>query len=135
MAAMPPRATNMSTRMSQQQMPVESIYNIKPEQPMVVQYTPDQMHVPAPAMKAPPRRKAPVPAAPRMARASSVGNNRAAQNAGSAIMSSGSQRHIVPQKESVPKADEVNKLKQREQHNFVKDNMNKAIFEMQPPAA
>ena len=36
-------------------------------------------------------------------------------------------------KDAVPKAAEVNKLKQRENKNFVKANVNKAIFEMQPP--
>ena len=42
---------------------------------------------------------------------------------------------LPPPKDMVPKADQVNQLKQREQKNFVKANMNKAIFEMQPPAS
>lgn len=33
----------------------------------------------------------------------------------------------------MPRADEVNELKQREHKNFVKDNVKKAVFEMQPP--
>ena len=42
---------------------------------------------------------------------------------------------MPPTKDSVPRADQVNSLKQREQKNFVKANMNKAIFDMQPPAS
>ena len=58
--------------------------------------------------------------------------NRAAQNAGRAILSSqGSQKVLT--KDAVPKADQLNALKQREQKNYVKANMNKAIFEMKPP--
>ena len=41
MAAMPPKAAPRTNRMSQQQMPAESIYNIKPEAPVVVQYNAD----------------------------------------------------------------------------------------------
>ena len=42
---------------------------------------------------------------------------------------------LPPPKEAVPKASEVNQLKSREQKNFVKANMHKAIFEMKPENA
>ena len=44
--------------------------------------------------------------------------------------SAGSQKKT---KDAVPRAAEVNTLKQRESKNFVKDNVNKAIFELAPP--
>ena len=105
---------------------------------MIVQYTPDQSYVPPEPVKQAPKRKPPVFTG--RARASSV-QNRAAQNAGRQILqSAGSQQKInaaqaPPPKEAVPKADQPAALKQREQKNYVKDNMNKAIFELQPPAA
>lgn len=36
-------------------------------------------------------------------------------------------------KATVPKANEVVKLGEREKKNYVKDNFNKAVFEMKPP--
>ena len=37
-------------------------------------------------------------------------------------------------KAAVPRSDEVNQVAKRENKNFVKQNMKKAIFEMQPPS-
>ena len=37
-------------------------------------------------------------------------------------------------KESVPKANELNRLQERNKKNYVKDNLNKAVFEMRPPS-
>lgn len=42
-------------------------------------------------------------------------------------------RQIVS-KDSVPKANELAKLKNREKKNFLKENLNKAVFEMKPPS-
>ena len=35
-------------------------------------------------------------------------------------------------KDAVPKSNEVNKLKQRNDKNFIKDNLNKVVFEKPP---
>lgn len=43
-------------------------------------------------------------------------------------------RQIVGQKESVPKANDLNQLKERKPKNYIKDNLNKAVFEMKPPS-
>jgi hypothetical protein len=37
-------------------------------------------------------------------------------------------------KESVPKANELNRLKERQNKNYIKDNLNKAVFELKPPS-
>ena len=64
----------------------ESIYTIKGDQPMVVQYTADQVMAPEPAPVAPPKRGSTHRlSAQRIPRASSV-QNRAAQNAGRQIL-------------------------------------------------
>jgi hypothetical protein len=37
-------------------------------------------------------------------------------------------------KESVPKASDLNKLNDRTKKNYIKENLNKAVFEMRPPS-
>jgi hypothetical protein len=40
----------------------------------------------------------------------------------------------IVSKDSVPKASDLNKLKERQQKNYIKENLNKAVFEMKPPS-
>ena len=51
-------------------------------------------------------------------------------NAGRQIMQSGSSNRNL--KDAVPKSNETLALKKRQEKNFVKDNLNKVVFEMKP---
>ena len=57
-----------------------------------------------------------------------VARSSSLHDVGRQIMSQGSQGR----KANVPKATEVNTLKQRESKNYVHANVNKAVFDMQP---
>jgi len=48
------------------------------------------------------------------------------------LSSQGSQKHVVQLKDSVPKSSDINQLNKREQKNFVKANVHKAVFELKP---
>lgn len=47
-------------------------------------------------------------------------------DAGRQIISQGSSKNV-------PKANELSKLNERKQKNYVKENLNKVVFDMKPP--
>ena len=98
-------------------------------QPQVVKYNPDQVMAPPEPKKPEIIRKPPVPAAP--ARRATSQHSKAAMNAGRQIMSQGS-GSVKNLKDAVPKSNQTLKLKEREDKNYIKANLNKVVFDMKP---